>query len=181
MKKKTTVGASQSAEDNRVEAEANHLVRQLTGILQTPSSQEEAQASLGSAITRLVGIKAKDTVEAMLALQMIGTHETALECLRRAMLPNQPFEGRDLNLKHAVRLMSVFERQVAALDRHRGRGQQNVTVKYVHVAEGGQAIVGNVTRNGAAAVQEAEAPPALQAPTEMPLEIPPARQKVRAR
>ena len=62
----------------------------------------------------------------------------------------QTVEGRDLNLKHATRLMSVYERQVAALDKHRGKGQQNLTVKHVHVAEGGQAIVGNVTHNPAA-------------------------------
>jgi hypothetical protein len=54
-------------------------------------------------------------------------------------------------------------------------------VKYVHVAEGGQAIVGNVTRNGVAAMKETEAPPALQAPSVLPLEVPPVRQKVRVR
>jgi hypothetical protein len=31
-----------------------------------------------------------------------------------------------------------------ALNRHRGKGQQKVTVEHVHVHEGGQAIVGNV-------------------------------------
>jgi hypothetical protein len=31
-----------------------------------------------------------------------------------------------------------------ALNRHRGKGQQKVTVEHVHVHEGGQAIVGNL-------------------------------------
>jgi hypothetical protein len=36
-----------------------------------------------------------------------------------------------------------------ALNRHRGKGHQKVTVEHVHVHEGGQAIVGNVsTRSG---------------------------------
>jgi hypothetical protein len=77
--------------------------------------------------------------------------------------------------------MSLYERQLAALEGHQGRGQQNVTVKYVHVAEGGQAIVGNVTRNGAATVPKPEAPPALEAAAEMPVEIRPERRKVPAR
>ena len=115
----------------------------------------------------------------MLAVQMVGAHEAAMECLRRAMLGNQSPEGRDLNLKHAAKLMGIYERQVAALDKHRGRGQQNVTVKYVHVAEGGQAIVGNVTGSRAAELAKAETPPTLQAPSEVPLVVPPARQKVR--
>jgi hypothetical protein len=33
---------------------------------------------------------------------------------------------------------------VEALSRHRGKGQQKVTVEHVHVHAGGQAIVGNV-------------------------------------
>jgi hypothetical protein len=35
-----------------------------------------------------------------------------------------------------------------ALNRHRGKGQQKVTVEHVHVHEGGQAIVGNVEGGG---------------------------------
>jgi len=31
-----------------------------------------------------------------------------------------------------------------ALNKHRGKGQQKVTVEHVHVHEGGQAVVGNV-------------------------------------
>jgi hypothetical protein len=35
-----------------------------------------------------------------------------------------------------------------ALNRHRGKGQQKVTVEHVHVHEGGQAIVGTVETLG---------------------------------
>jgi hypothetical protein len=34
------------------------------------------------------------------------------------------------------------------LNRHRGKGQQKVTVDHVHVHSGGQAIVGNVQGGG---------------------------------
>ena len=178
MKKKKADGGSPSAEDP-LEPEEEHMLRQLMGIMGTAHSSTQNEPERGH--HEADGHQAEGAVETMLAMQMIGAHEAAMECLRRAMLADQTWEGRDLNLKHAVRLMSVYERQVAALDKHRGKGQQNVTVKYVHVAEGGQAIVGNVTRNGVAAVQETEAPPALQAPSVLPLELPPVRQKVRAR
>ena len=85
-----------------------------------------------------------DEAEAMLALQMVATHDAALECLRRASLPNQTFEGRDQNLKHGQKLMALYAQQLAAMDKHRGKGQQKVTVEHVHVAAGGQAIVGQV-------------------------------------
>ena len=39
-------------------------------------------------------------------------------------------------------------RKLEALNRHRGKGQQKVTVEHVHVHEGGQAIVGNVESRG---------------------------------
>jgi hypothetical protein len=34
-----------------------------------------------------------------------------------------------------------------ALNRHRGKGQQKVTVEHVHVHAGGQAVVGSVERS----------------------------------
>ena len=45
----------------------------------------------------------------------------------------------------AVKFLRTFAAQVEALQRHRGKGQQKVTVEYVHVHAGGQAIVGAIT------------------------------------
>ena len=92
----------------------------------------------------LDGISPESDIEGMLAAQMIGTHNAAMECLRRAMLPNQTIEGRDQNLKHAAKLLSIYAQQMGALDKHRGKGQQKMTVEYVNVESGGQAVVGNV-------------------------------------
>ena len=60
------------------------------------------------------------------------------------MIPEQTFESRDLNLRHAEKLLATWARQLEVLDKHRGKGQQQVTVKHVHVEAGGQAVVGNV-------------------------------------
>jgi hypothetical protein len=63
---------------------------------------------------------------------------------RRAMLGEQTFEGRKENLSQANKLSRTYGSLLEALNRHRGKGQQKVTVEHVHVHSGGQAIVGHV-------------------------------------
>ena len=107
-------------------------------------SQDDIENKVARAVELYEELKPADGLEGMLATQMVGTHHAALECLRRAAVPEQTIVSRDMNLKHAAKLMALYAQQVAALDKHRGKGQQKVTVEYVHVAAGGQAIVGNV-------------------------------------
>jgi len=72
-----------------------------------------------------------------------------MECFRRAALVEQIFAGRELKLKYGDRLMRSFAALTDALNRHRGKGsQQVVRVEHVTVQAGGQAIVGNVTQGG---------------------------------
>ena len=111
-----------------------------------------------SALEMLQGILPRDELEGMLAVQMVATHHAAVECLRRAMLPGQTFEARDQNLKHAAKLLGLFSRQLEGLDKHRGKGQQKVTVEHVYVGSGGQAIVGNVETGGNDVVQHEKCP-----------------------
>jgi hypothetical protein len=61
------------------------------------------------------------------------------------MLAEQTFEGRRENLNQANKLARTYAVLLDALNRHRGKGQQKVTVEHVHVNAGGQAIVGPVT------------------------------------
>jgi len=121
---------------------------------------EERDDRLQAAFALLEGIKPTNEIEGMLATQMVGTHSAAMECLRRAMVPGQTFEGRDANLKHAAKLLAIYARQIEALDKHRGKGQQKVTVEHVHVQSGGQAIVGNVEAGQSAATAPADKPQA---------------------
>ena len=109
-----------------------------------------------AAYDTLMGIAPQGELEGMLAAQMIGTYNASMECLKRAMIAEQSFEARDQNLKHAAKLMSIYERQLAALDKHRGKGQQRITVEHVTVEAGGQAIVGNVLQEGGEQKQKAE-------------------------
>jgi len=124
----------------------NRLIDDVYRTLWLPEglTDEQRQNILITAFCSLQEIAPEDGVEGMLATQMVASHSAAIECWRRAMLPEQTIEGRDLNLKNATKLSSLYVQQMTALDKHRGKGQQKVTVEHVNVEAGGQAIVGNV-------------------------------------
>ena len=80
----------------------------------------------------------------MIAAQLLAAHNASMECYRRAMIPQQSLEGRRENLNQANKLSRTYATLLEALNRHRGKGQQKVTVEHVHVHAGGQAVVGMV-------------------------------------
>ena len=94
----------------------------------------------------LRGINPQDEVEGMLACQMVGVHNLAMEMMKRAMLEGQTVNGVTENVNRATKLLRTFTTQMEALNRHRGKGQHKMTVEHVHVYQGGQAIVGNVNQ-----------------------------------
>lgn len=126
------------------------LVRQAIGSISVHPgmTDQEHQAAIKAVVAALKGVAPADGMESMLAAQMVATHNAAMDCLRRAQLDCQSFEGRDLNLKHATKLLAAYARQVEVIDRHRGQGQQKITVEHVTVNAGGQAIVGGVAGRG---------------------------------
>ena len=126
-------------------------------------SAEEKHAVLVKAVDMFNSFKVEDGIEGMLAMQMIGTHNAIVECFRRAMIPNQHLEAQKVYLSQAERLMGLYTRHLAALDKHRGKGQQNIIVRHVNVASGGQAIVGSVDA-GQSNAGPADTPLALEKP-----------------
>ena len=76
----------------------------------------------------------------MLAAQMIAAHESALEMRRRAWMDEQTWEARTKYLALADKAARTVAVLTEALDRHRGRGQQQITVKHVTV-NADQAVV----------------------------------------
>src|SRR5262245_60160025 len=78
------------------------------------------------------------------------------------MLAEQTFEGRHESLSQANKLSRSCAVLIEALNRHRGKGQQKVTVEHVTVNAGGQAIVGAVaTPGGRGPAETKEQPHAL--------------------
>jgi len=126
------------------------LVSGLCEALPRGGAQDQEGLPLGhvAAAQAMREIAPRDPLEGMLAAQLVATHAAALECYRRAAIPEQSFEGRQANLAQANRLVRSYATMLEALDRHRGKGQpQIVRVERVTVEAGGQAIVGAVGRD----------------------------------
>ena len=124
---------------------AARLAQQVISVLSLANLDKEEQTRrIGSALSLLKQIEPQNELEGLLASQMIGVHETAMECLEQSRVPEQTPAGRDTNLKHAVKFMGLFTKQLEALDRLRGKGQKKMTVERVNVEYGGAAIVGDV-------------------------------------
>lgn len=123
------------------------------------SNESTRNQQYSAAIAGLIGIAPKDELEGMMAAQLIAAHSATMECYRRAMLGQQSLEGRSENLSQANKLSRTFATLLEALNRHRGKGQQKVTVEHVHVHAGGQAIVGTIESPGGGDRRKSEEQP----------------------
>ena len=110
----------------------------------------------------------KTRLEGMIAAQLLAAHNAAMECYRRAMLGEQTFEGRRENLAKRTSSPAPTPRCWTALNRHRGKGQQKVTVEHVHVHAGGQAVVGTVETPGGGVRSKSEDQPHAKQITHAP-------------
>jgi hypothetical protein len=137
------LGGSQSDDWNLI------LANQTLNTLWLAHSSDEArQPQYSATLAALVGIGPKDEIEAMICTQLLAAHNATMECYRRAMLKEQTLEGRRENLNQANKLSRTCTMLLEALNRHRGKGHQKVTVEHVHVHAGGQAVVGMVETQG---------------------------------
>jgi hypothetical protein len=164
------IGGSQSDQWNKLLAD-----QAIEALWIKNSDAETYDRQLRATCAALVGIGPTDELEGMMAAQLIAAHNAAMECYRRAMLGEQTFEARRENLNQANKLSRTWATLLEALNRHRGKGHQKVTVEHVHVHAGGQAVVGMVATPGGGdraiseeqprAKQIAHAPePALRSP-----------------
>jgi hypothetical protein len=97
------------------------------------------------------------------AAQMAAVHIATMTFARRLAhvetIPQQDSASNAFN-----KLTRTFAAQMSALKDYRSRGEQRMTVQHVHVAEGGQAIVGNVNApaEGVGARKKSEVQPHAQ-------------------
>ena len=133
-----------------------------TGWFPPGQSDEDRNRQLVVAVTGLQAFKPADEIEGMIAAQAMAAHHASMECSRRAMVPDQPFEAAQGLRKAAANASRTFIELLSALDRKRGKGgQQVVRVEHVHVHPGGQAIVGNVKAGDTGAVTKPAPPLAI--------------------
>jgi hypothetical protein len=123
------------------------------------SDEQTIDQQLAAITAALIGISPRDELEGMIAAQLIAAHNAAMECYRRAMVSEQTFEGRRENLNQANKLSRTYATLLESLNRHRGKGQQKVTVEHVHVHSGGQAVVGMVADDGGGGKLKSEEQP----------------------
>jgi len=109
-------------------------------------SKEGSGNTLMTMFAELSGIEPKDQIEGMLATQMIATHHATMDCFR-IVAQNGQLDIINQMLCYANKLSRTFTMQMEALNRYRGKGGQKMTVEHVHINSGGQAIIGNVTKN----------------------------------
>src|SRR5215813_767928 len=148
------IGGSQSDDWNSILANQT-----INTVWLAHSNDETGDRQYKAILAALVGIGPKDELEGMIAAQLLAAHNAAMECYRRAMLVEQTFEGRRENLSQANKLSRTCAVLLEALNRHRGKGQQKVTVEHVTVNAGGQAIVGSVQPPGGGAPSQTEERP----------------------
>ena len=138
---------------------ANQAIRTVWSSPQT--SAPDWELSYVASARALMEFKPADGIEGMLAAQAFGLHNAAMECLRRAMVPDQSFEVADLLRRQAAHLSRAFLDVLAGLDRKRGKGgHQLVRIERVQVGPGAHAaIVGTVQAGATAAAVPHAAPP----------------------
>jgi hypothetical protein len=125
------------------------LAKQTLQTLWTKHSDPETRnRQMSATVAAMASIAPRDELEGMMAAQLIAAHNAAMECYRRAMIGEQTFEGRRENLSQANKLSRTYATLIDALNHHRGKGQQKVTVEHVHVHSGAQAVVGVVGTPG---------------------------------
>src|SRR5215831_1568957 len=98
---------------------------------------QDIERGLNFMLSVIKGIEPRDQLEAMLAAQMAAVH-VATMTFARELVP--------VNISAFNKLTRTFAMQMEALKRYRSGAEQKVTLQHVSVAEGGQAIVGNVTQ-----------------------------------
>ena len=125
----------------------NVVANQAINALWLPAylSDEDRARQYKAGLKAMMEFKPADGIEGMMAAQAVGLHSAAMECLRRAMIPDQSGDACNVLRRQGANLSRAFLDVVAALDRKRGKGaRQVVRVERVMVAPGGQAIVGHV-------------------------------------
>jgi hypothetical protein len=121
------------------------------GILQqlvkaSVNGEKPDAVNLAFMISMMESIKPRDSIEAMLAAQMVSVHVMAMRCAYR-LANADDIDRQDSAARALGRLARTFPAQIDALNRYRNSAEPAVTVQNVSVADGGRAIVGNVTQH----------------------------------
>ena len=143
----------------------------VTNALPVNQQNTKEVSDAGSAVAAgVMDMKPADPIEGMLISQLVVANEAALNLYRLAWLNNaEYFEASTKYLQLADKASRTVAILTERLDQHRGRGQQQITVKHVTV-NADQAVVTDSVVTG----KNSEATPSakvLATVTDNPMEI----------
>lgn len=111
--------------------------------------QRDAQDFNGP-LALIDGIEPQNTLEGMLATQMVTVHGLAMKLCNKAAHSNACVDVVDRYLNQANKLMRTFATLTETLNKLRTGGKQTITVQHqqVNVGNGGQAVIGDIHNTG---------------------------------
>ena len=113
-----------------------------------------SEIAVNASLAFIEGAKPQGEVEGALVLQMACTHAASMAVLNRLGGGHGGDRSVAAMASAAARLLRAYATQVETLRRLRNGGSQVVRVEHVHVSEGGQALIGNVRKDGSGGESE---------------------------
>ncbi len=96
----------------------------------------------------MLGMDPKDIIESQLCSRLLVLHSKAMYFIKEAACAEYE-KVIDSNINRFTKLMRLYNETLEALNRHRRKGEQRVTVQHVYINKGGQAVVaGEFTPGG---------------------------------
>jgi hypothetical protein len=121
---------------------ALHQLTKAVAFCDAPEAGSELE--LNSALALVEAIRPENEVEAALSLQMAATHRLAMELLSRLRRGSTLANARVFG-GLATKLLRAFADQMETLNRTRKGGHQVIRIERVTIADGGQAVIAQVS------------------------------------
>ena len=118
---------------------------------------KEIASQLNTIAQSMQAFAPQDEYEGQLVAQLVILHEHAMNWLGRAMRTER-VDFSNVYLNGASKLLTRHHETLDALLKYRRKGEQRVHVEHVHVHNGGQAIVGNITSGSGMKQEVVEGP-----------------------
>lgn len=122
---------------------ARRLAEQVAGCQSLPpelGSDGQVQRAT-AAIAALEELAPDGAVEALLATQIVASHNASLDLLQRAMGHAMPPRVVEERTRQYARISDVFLKQLDRFVRQRGRQRQTIRIEHVRVVEDGKVTV----------------------------------------
>jgi hypothetical protein len=127
----------------------NSIVNQVFNTCMTGEElTERSTLRINATFAAILETDPQDSTELMLATQMVTVHNTAMNLSSHALKEGQSIEMANFYINSATKLMRTYTTQMEALNKHRNKGKQQITVKHQHVNvnDGGQAVIGDINQ-----------------------------------